>query len=406
MKKLFISLSILFVLFAITVGYFIINFSFPFSKLNSGEVMTEFVTDTIPFRYSCSGHILIDVKVNGDQTYPFIVDNGSPNFIFSRFAKELDLKNNGYSPGRGADEGWFLNRIKKIESVKFGNIEIQDINAKQMDFDFECQEDICGIIGNGVMYHFVWQIDFDKQVIIVANQLANLHLNENRIEIPLNENTYSHHLNVNIQLGANKPKKDVLVDLGSNSTLCLKEADILKDSVHYKSKSILGQASRGLGKVDSLITHKYYKADSLLFENSDFAVTNVTVRAATKSLNLLGLGFFEKYRTTISWTDKKLILEPTVVNPDFIGKTSGFSLDYNKQKNKAEITLITENTPATRADLKMNTEVVAINNMPLTQYDLYCKYRYTKFTSDTIAIRLKEGEDIRMLHLVKEPFFR
>nr|WP_319400410.1 hypothetical protein [uncultured Carboxylicivirga sp.] len=256
------------------------------------------------------------------------------------------------------------------------------------------------------MHHFVWQIDFERQQIIVAKRPDDLEFGSNYFEIPLNENKKSHHLRTKVRFGENRPLKSVLVDLGSNSTLFLSERDVLNDSIKYLSKGILGQASKGLGEEDSVITYRYYKTDSLFFNNSDFAVSDVTVCTASKSLNLLGLGFFENYKTTINWPDKKLILEPVHPNSGFIGKTKGFSLIYNKDKSVAEIGALVENTAASKANFKLKTQVIAINEISLLNYESYCRYRNTDLSNDTIEVTFK-GEDgsKRIVRLLEEPIF-
>ncbi|MCM4161733.1 hypothetical protein DHB64_17735 [Antarcticibacterium sp. W02-3] len=58
---------IILILFCVSVYNFISNKKI----LKSAELARAFVTDTIPFDYAPSGHMLIKVKINGsDKSYP------------------------------------------------------------------------------------------------------------------------------------------------------------------------------------------------------------------------------------------------------------------------------------------------------------------------------------------------
>ncbi len=406
MKKVLITICIIILLTIIVTAYFVFNIISSNSKLSQGELTSEFVTDTIPFHYSCSGHILVDVMVNNNKSYPFILDSGASNFVFKRFSNDMYLEGNGFSLSQGSDEKWFLGTIKKINTVQLGQVNISDINAKEIDFDFECQENICGIIGTGVMHHFVWQIDIEKQEIIIAKKLEDLCMGENRIELSLSESKYGHHLSTKIKFRNDKSTKNVLVDIGSNSILNLKQSHLEEDSVHFKYKDIIGIASKGLGKGDTSLNYRYYMVDSLLFGKSGYLINDVTIRSATKSLDLLGLGFFEKYKTTISWPDKRLILEPYHTDQDFIDKTFGFSLQFNKDLNRAEINTVAENTPAGRFGLSLKTEVLSVNDIVLKDYKSYCMYRSADLPNDTVELKVKTKDGtFQLIELVKEPIF-
>nr|WP_319400411.1 hypothetical protein [uncultured Carboxylicivirga sp.] len=96
-KKVLILTSVVILLTFVGAAYFLYSISRSFKKLNQGVLSSEFVTDTIPFRYSCSGHILIDVKVNEGKSFSlFILDSGASNIVFKRFSEEMSFENNGF----------------------------------------------------------------------------------------------------------------------------------------------------------------------------------------------------------------------------------------------------------------------------------------------------------------------
>lgn len=408
MKRTLKVIGIIFLLIVILVAFLIYNSSSQFKKLKQGELNENFICDTISFTYSNTGHIVLWVKVNNSSDeYPFYLDSGAGNMIFKSFTKKQNFERNGFAISMGSKRNIFFTKIRKISSIQIGNAELSNINAKETDFNFDCSDDICGIIGTGIMKNFVWEIDFQKQIIIISRQLDKNNLSGNEIEIPLSVNKFSHHLSTNIKFQKYKKTKRVLIDLGNNSALSLKEDLILKDSLYFKQKNIIGLGGKGLGKVNNNTrsNDKYYLSDSLIFSNSSYFVNDVPISASPNNLNLLGLEFFNKYKTIISWADKKLILIPNDSILNFVWKTYGFSTRYNKELNNVEIESITENTSASRAGIQLFSEVVSVNYKTFFDSLSYCEYKGMSNWGDTIVLGIKKNDSIKTYKLAKELLF-
>lgn len=408
LRNILKGIGLLFAVGIIIASYFIYNIATQHKKMNQGELLNETVLDTIPFTYSSSGHILINVIIEGSETaYPFILDSGASNFIFNDHADEFDLDFNGWAIGLGANGNFFIPKIKKIDSLQIGNLKFKNINAEQTEFNFNCSDNIYGLIGIGVMKHLVWQIDFENKNILVSKTIEDLSFNENSIEIPLLKNKRSNHLRAILKFGKYRKTKSALVDLGSNSTLTLLEKSILKDSLQLKFKEINGKMSQGLGgENDSKIKEKYYLLDSLFFDKSTFSVANIPLSSSPNGLNLLGLSFFDKYRTTISWKDEKLILEPYDSIPNFIWNSAGFSTKFDYNLNRVIVNSVTENTAASEANVPLLSEIISINKHIFSDEASYCDYRYSKNKSDTLNLKVKDSIGaIKELVLIKKPIF-
>jgi len=374
-------------------------------KLEKSELVTEITTDTIPFRLSQSGHIIIDVTVGDNPgSYPFILDSGASNMIF-RNEPEFNFDREGWGFGIGSKGDFFISPILKIEKLGINGLIFKNSYANGSDFDFDCMQHIYGIIGIGVMRNLIWQFDFQKKIIVVSNTLEDLLLREESVNIPLSENRFSHHLKATIELKSIKEKMEVLVDLGSNSALSINESELLNPSFTFPSKKINGTGSEGLGDDDSRRSdEKFYLLPSLGFGQSDLELTNVPAFARPAGPNLLGISFFNRYRTTISWKDRLLILEPQDPAPDFGWKTAGFAAQFRKSLNKVVVTAVTEDSPASKENLPLGGEIVAINNIDFTEKGAHCSFDYRN-GSDTLAVSIRSNGLIREYYLIKEPVF-
>ncbi len=405
MKKILIGFGILISIIVVLFVLLIINSSSQYKKLGHAEVDNVFSSDTIPFIYSESGHILVKVKINDSaEDYLFILDSGASNFIFSNYSGLEGLESNGFGISVGANRNIFFTRTKKIGSIQIGGVKFKDVSAKETDFSFDCMNNVCGLIGTGIMRHLVWTIDFKKQRIVISKNIQGLMMPNDRIEISLTENSFSHHISTDIKFRNSKETKKVLVDLGCSTTLFLKENTILEDSLDLKFKNNHGFGSKGLGENSNVnSSEKYYLLDSLIFGNSGYFVNNIPVITSLKGLNLLGLDFFNKYNATISWIDKKLILTPNNSIQNFIWKTHGLSTGFDDSK-RIEVQSIIEGSPASRSKLPLKAEVLSVNDMQIDSTS-YCNLRKVIEESDTINLEILHNDSVSVYSLSKEFLF-
>lgn len=392
---------------SITAGiYFIYNVSQQFNKLEQGTAYLFNKTDTIPFTYSTSGHILIDVKIsNSDQSYPFMLDCGAANFIFKgRFSEDF-FHNNGFGIGIGSKGNFFTSKIKSIDSLKIGTTKFHDLNAKEIEFNHDCSQEIYGLIGTGIMHHFEWNIDFEKKIIVLSKNIDDFNIDESAIKIPLSINSRSHHLRTSILFGKNKKAHEVLVDIGNSGTLLMKEDLIIKDSLNAKSIIIAGEISSGLGKADvKNQIEKIYLIDSMLFNNTDYKISSIPIQTSTNALSLLGLGFFEQYKTTLSWKTKTLYLQPYKTEQNFIWETFGIKIEYDDDLEKVRISNVIEESAAFYAEIPINTEVISINNISLDNEKSLCDFKSQKHGKYMNLVLLINGIE-QEYQLEKEPVF-
>jgi len=377
-----------------------------FEKLGHADIVNENHNDTIPFYYSNSGHILIDVSLEDDTTtYPFILDSGANNIIFNKEDSDIELENNGFSFGIGASRNFFWSRIKKLNKIQLGSLTFENIHLKSVDYNAECFE-AYGLIGTGIMRHLVWQIDFEKSVIIVSNEINKDSINPNALKFKVSENSFGHQLRIPIKLSESGQIISPLVDLGSNSNLSIDENYIMEDSLSFESKRFYGSGASGLGDaVDEKFEGRVYLIDTLSFMGSGHSINNFPISAESNSLDLLGLGFFKKYKTTISWKDDLLFLEPNDSVQNFVGKTAGMETRFVKKDKKVLISSLMEKSPATKLNLSLGGEILSVNGLSIFNEQEYCDMQRSISGQDTLMIEAKHQDTIRNLQIIKQAVF-
>nr|WP_319272435.1 hypothetical protein [uncultured Draconibacterium sp.] len=375
-------------------------------KMMQGEMVSESPIDTIPFTYSSTGHIVIPVHIqDSKETFSFILDTGASNMIFSSRKDQFNFKRNGFGIGLGSSLNFFTTKINQCSLVQIGALRFEKVNFEEVNINSDCIDEICGIIGTGIMHNLEWQIDFNTMQIIIADSFKNLDTNPEAIKIPLHQNQFTSHLSTRIKFRKNKQSHAVLIDLGNNGTLNMKERNIRKDSIPFETRKVLGIKSNTLGEKKVLESEfSYYLADSFFIGN--LSACQLPINAASKSLNILGLGFFEHYKTTISYETSQLFLEPYQTSPRFIWNTYGFFTKYDEVTQKTIISNIIENSPAANSNLPLYAEVLSINNFEFSDKESYCQYKNRKpFEGGRVKLTLNHNGEIEKYYLESTPIF-
>jgi len=398
MKKIILrSLAVIGILILLFIGVVI----YSFVVTTQEKVITTNVNYTGMFSYAPSGHLLIDVYINGsDKPYPFIIDNAATTIIFDNLLEELDLNRVAFLPTHDANKNISIGSVYRIDTIKLENgIVITDIASKCFSSNFfACNDNVYGLIGKEVLENFVWQFNFKEQTYAVTSDRKNLTFSEDTIEIPFDSASSYHDLIV-IKINDNQ-KQVVDIDLGSTGGI---KYELEEDSLDYfyknKNIEILGLTSYGLNG-DNKRENKtsYVFMDSIRIDGNQFY--NLESRVANKALNIVGLEFFKNFRTTLDFPNKLLILEP---NDSLNFYSKHFGIAFKMEDKKLRVSSLIENTAPHQFGIKIGDEVLKLNNLKVDDSFDYCNLDYYK--KDTLRVTINAGETIKEYIIAKQYLF-
>ena len=172
--------------------------------------------DTIPFKFSGSGHILVSVRVGGND-YDLVFDSGSERTIFGenvtldRFSEEAAII-------ADANSEKYLASMAAIDTLGIGQLSVTGLRwVLQTDLR---EGDENGILGGDVLRNLAWKIDFAKRQIYIARDAGDFESIEKRkgIHFRLRENVpyLSYRIN-GIDVAS-------LMDTGDNGCVCVSNA--------------------------------------------------------------------------------------------------------------------------------------------------------------------------------------
>ncbi len=223
---------------------------------------------TVPFELLKSGHMAVEVKVNGKGPYLLIFDTGAPmSLLTNRLAKDAKL-----SAGKNASAFPGLGRIgeTKIDLLEVGEQKAEGINAIIMDHPTvealgrALGKKLDGIVGFPFFARFKMTLDYQKQTMTL---------------VPSGYKP-SDSMNAMTNLMLAGPSKKTLAPAAQWGLLASKEVGDEEDGVDVKSV-VPGSAAEaaGLKRGDRLLTLDGRWTDSLadLYEAASFVQPGSTV---------------------------------------------------------------------------------------------------------------------------------
>lgn len=394
--KVLLSFLAIFIIVFVVTTFFISNL---YKTKDSVKLVTEVVEQTIPFHWSSTRHILVDVKINNsNDTYPFLLDSGASTMVFGNLLAAYKLPDIGNSFSIGTSGGFLFPDLYRIDQLEVAGISFKDVSAASIDqLPMHCSDNIYGILGKEAMQHLVWQIDFKEEKIIVTAKKEQLHIAEDAIVIPLKENQYGHQLYANATLGTDDKEKRFTIDLGSNGYSSIKIEEVA--SQESKIIEFIGSSSTGL---DGDYKDKAYLQAIKNFKIGSLIIPSLPIYASNSPMNLLGLKFFKNFRTTISWKDKELILEP-YKEQNFKNIGFGFSAKFEKTANALLIKAICKGLQADSLGIRPNDKIVSLNGIAMNEEADYCSFSYKN--TKQLSMELERDGISRQVTLRKLNYF-
>ncbi|WP_261300153.1 aspartyl protease family protein [Sphingomonas alpina] len=116
---------------------------------------------TLPFRL-LNNHIIVDVKIDGQGPFPFIVDTGGHNILTPSTVAALNLQNQGKGSSSGAGEKTVSSGYTSVREIAAGGAILRDKTIITLEFapaDVEGLQ-LGGMLGSEFLERFVVMIDY------------------------------------------------------------------------------------------------------------------------------------------------------------------------------------------------------------------------------------------------------
>ena len=286
----------------------------------------------IPFRY-VDGYIFVDI-VQNDKTYNFLFDTGAEATLIDKsIIDEFEYKPFSKSTVSGPLITTEDVTTITLSSIYISGVEFVDIGAASLDIKFDdvkfCNQ-LDGVIGNTLMKKTKWQIDYEKQIIRLSDDISNLLSTQPEYSINLNLPSWGWGTET-IELNIDGYVSQFNFDTGNGrEKIVLKPSELNNFIVEDKNSIIEYGFSKSA--LDYKLLAKSINIGDLKLNNQ-----TISFQREVGNLQLLGNLFLENFLITVDWEKHQLFLEPTknVGSDTFVG----FELNFkpNFETNKIEI---------------------------------------------------------------------
>ncbi len=324
--------------------------------------------EEIPF-IEVKGVIIIQLSINGiNRNFGF--DTGSITLIDDNLVDEFNLKKLGYQKVSSSNNKKQKLKYATLKKLEIGTVPFSSIVTCVADIEHisnsMCLE-ISGIIGANIMNKCVWQIDYDRHMITLTNDIENLDFSKDKQTIDF----YSEGKGTPIvNLYSNgKYVCEAQIDTGSNGGISLSR-NIALDKNSFIEKQSFSTGIFG----SSVHKQKIIRAQDLSI-GSHFSLDSPIVTFNPElSFELVGTQFLRNYRFTIDWPHQKIVLDQPTSRPFHAHNNHGFSTTF--LEDRVIVGAIYTNSTVFNEGLRLNDVILSINgtNMDGISREDYCQY--------------------------------
>ncbi|MGB1004662.1 MAG: retropepsin-like aspartic protease [Salibacteraceae bacterium] len=400
MKSLIIS-AIIFVL----IGSMGCSSTKVYKLMGGGEIAEPNYKVVIPFEMRL-GLIILKVNIKGEE-YDFLYDTGAPNVVCLELGKKLNLKAAGKSKTRDSQGERHRVDYANIDTITIGGLNYLNTTAAIMDLKkavvLDCME-FDGILGANVMRNSVWQIDYQKQEIIITNSTDSLLFTSNLDTIPFTVKHTGTPI-IDVKIG-NIIQKRVTLDTGSGGNIDLNYEtykNARKRQPNMPITSGYGHSSSGIYGMGVPDTLFYFKPDSITIGSVQLENKIITASKGNTS-STLGTRFFEHYVITLDWGRNQIVLDSVSEYQNSEVKSYGYKPQFENNQLRVGF-LFTESTTGSQ-NMSLYDQIIQIDS---NDYSNITRSEYCELILDTNKSDLEEKlykiihkDSVRSIILKKE----
>ncbi len=345
MNKLFSYLVLIFVLSSFTT--------------KNSFFETNYVKE-IPFNFDY-GVPIIKASIN-DIEYNFLFDTGMPTTLSEIIVKELTLKSKSSVMGSDVNGNSQQESYVMVNEIIVGGISFKQVKTLSTDlksgFEIGCLN-LDGVIGNNLIKDAIWEIDYEKKVIRLTDNIVNFKIPDDADVIKFKTNAKKGYYSPNIEIAINnKSRKDVKFDTGSNKGINL-PFDYYSSVLDVnKSVEYYGQASAALyGKGEN---KKYLDSKVESIKIGDLQLQNQIV-TFDENYPTVGNKLFENFKIFISYVENKIYMVKQKEYTNTILENFGFQTAVINKK--AIVSIIYKNSNAEKKGLQIGDEIITVNDL-------------------------------------------
>jgi membrane-associated protease RseP (regulator of RpoE activity) len=355
----------------------------------------------IPFQ-SSNNIIFLKATVNGSKPLSFILDTGAGGSVINeKRAKELGFKLEGETEATTGDGAVKAALIKSAE-VSFSGVKLSDLTLVTIDLsglEAGIGRRIDGILSYDVFERYVVEFDYAARKVKLHEPKSYKYSGNGQV-IPITIDDNRPFIRGRVtQSGSKSAEGKFEFDTGQVGAVTLGESfttknELLKSAgktVQLTTGAILaGRSNVQTGRIQKLQLGGFVVNNPV----TNFVQGNRGEADTSDYAGQIGGEILRRFRVVVDYSRKQVILEPNkYFSEPYEFDMSGASLtssgvDFNVFRVRALI----ENSPATKAGLRVGDILTAINGKPTTKMTLEQIRRMLRRAGQTYKLSIKREE--------------
>lgn len=369
--------------------YLLLSLTFAFTAFGQAPITS------IPFELF-GDHIIIQVSVDDSEPLDFIFDTGSGyTVIDDDVAETLNLAGKEIEMNQ-ASSAWHLIKHNTIAINHF----LMEKNTKVYSTDLDHLEislgmDLDGIIGYDLLRHHSIYVNFDTKTMNIYDHSNSPKRGD---AIPFTLHVSIPVIEGSVVLNNDEPHDGTFfVMTGAGTTLDFNSPYAEQWDVIHKTGKHYSYLVKGLGDYET--PHYEGHVKSFKFGNQTIedlpigiSAAETGIQADKKVAGIIGSQILRMYNFTLDYGTKMLYLEKDVTyDANFKVNCSGIDVQMSKDKGKVLIHQVFEDSPASEAGIKVDSELVRINGKSMLEVNLAEVKKMLKMEGQTVDLVINEG---------------
>lgn len=325
-------------------------------------------------------HIFIHLSVDGSEPLDFIFDTGDGLPVIDLdVANELGL-NLDHAASKTSAQGAVKGALIDHNTVELNGIELEkDIQLYATDLrhlEMSIGKNIDGIIGYDLLHHYVVRLDYDKGMFELYDQASyNYDGTGESFEFVLDN--YIPHIMGEVKLNDGEMLKgDFFLNTGAGTTLDFNTKFAAKNKIIERTGDHFSYPVAGLSDQETM--HYEGRVKNFGFGTFDFGDMPIGISTAThgiqnnkKVAGILGNKVLKRFNITFDYSQKKIyFVKNQKFDETFSVNASGVYLQLSKDMSKVLVHRVYDNSPASKAGIKTDSEILKVNGKDAREYSL------------------------------------
>ncbi len=361
----------------------------------------------IPFELY-GDHTFIKIKVNNSRDLNFIFDSADAlTVVNEKVAKEIGLpmdhKATKTSAG-GSSSGYSVKHQKvEIENLEVKNIEVYATDLNHLEISIG--RSIDGIIGYDILDNYAVAIDYDKMEFRLYDP-STFNYTGTGLAFDVKLTTYIPHITGKVVLlNGETLTGEFWVDSGAKAALDFNTPYVNSHNLISKLPKTYSYLVSGLGDTESLHHRGKVKEFSFgTFQFSDVPVglsqANGGLQNNSKVAGIIGNEILMQFNIIFDYAHKKIYFEQNGrYGKPIQDDASGFDLQYSKDMTRLLIHRVHESSPASKAGIKVDDELLSVDGKPVSSMSLPEIRKKLSENGKEVQLTIKSGAENRTLSL-------